>query len=328
MRDPYKVLGITKNASESQVKSAFRKLAKKYHPDHNKDDPRAKEKFGDLNRAYEILGDKEKRAQFDRGEIDAEGKPRFAGFEGFHQPGGRSGGMRGNFGFRGGPGMGNAEGLGDAEEILKQFFGATFGGSTAGQGGFGSNTGERYSQTGGSEFGGPFSGGAQPAESDISLEVKIGVEELARGSARVTLPDGKTLSFAIPPEARDGQTIRLAGQGIRVPGMKAGDALVQLKIAPHPRYTISGADLRMNVELPLSIAVSGGKLPVETYDGKISVTVPPWTNSGKTFRLKGKGLPRKGGGHGDLLLNTVISLADEDREALEDLMQRKNLRSA
>jgi DnaJ-class molecular chaperone len=317
MRDPYSVLGVARNASDSEIKSAYRKLAKKFHPDQNKADPGAKEKFGAATRAYEILGDKEKRARFDRGEIDAEGRPRFTGFDGFgaHR---RQADARGDFGFGAGSRGAGAGNFGGAEDILKEFFGTAFGGAARGGGGFRRTTGAGFTQSSAHSSG---SEAAPGEDRNVRIFAQVTVEDLARGNAKVALPDGRTLSFSIPAGASDGQTIRLAGQGIRQPGATAGDALVTLKFAPDQRFAIEGANLRITAGLPLATAVTGGKLPVDTLDGRISVTVPPWTDSGRVFRLKGRGLPKKGGGHGDLLLTTSITLPEEGREALEKLMR-------
>jgi len=300
MRDPYAVLGVDRKASEAEIKSAFRKLAKRFHPDRNKDDPKAKEKFGEANRAYEIVGDKQKRGQFDRGEIDAEGKPKFAGFEGFPGAGGDplgAGGPFGGFEYRTTRSRGGA-GFGDAEEILSSIF------SGAGRRGF---SGARN--------------GPEPSL-DVQAEARIEIGDLARGKANVTLENGRTLAFSLPPEAANGQVVRLAGQGRKAAGRKPGDLLISLRIAPHPRFTVSGADLRMNAALPLETAVNGGKIEVETVDGRISLAIPAWTDSGTVFRLKGKGLPKKRGGHGDLLVNAEIRLPAVRRHALESLFAK------
>ena len=313
MRDPYSVLGVPRKASEKEIKSAFRKLAKRYHPDSNKDDPKAQEKFSEANQAYEILGDKDKRRKFDAGEIDAEGKEKFAGFEGF---GGSGGSPFEGFEFRTTRGPGGARaraggapfgdaGFSGAEDILGQIFGSSFGGARQGGPGAGFTGHER----------------APRQTADVQLKAPITVEDLARGKASVHMPDGKQLSFSVPPEAKDGQVVRLAGQGQKQPGLKPGDALVTLSIKPHPRFEVAGADLRINAELPLAIAVNGGKLTVETLDGRIALNIPAWTNSGKVFRLKGKGLPKKGGGHGDLMITTAIMLPDDKREEISALLR-------
>ncbi|MCB1464843.1 MAG: J domain-containing protein [Nitratireductor sp.] len=318
MRDPYSVLGVSRKASEKDIKSAFRKLAKRYHPDSNKDDPKAKEKFAEANQAYEILGDKDKRRKFDAGEIDAEGKDKFAGFEGYHGSGSpfegfefrtsRGGGRRAR---AGGAPFGDASFSG-AEDILSQIFGSSFAGARqAGPGGGPRPGGDASAH----DFG-------QRPSADIQLKARITVEDLARGKSSVHLPDGKQLAFSLPAEAKDGQVVRLAGQGVKQPGQKPGDALVTLSFAPHPRFEVNGADLRANADLPLATAVTGGKLAVETLDGKIALNIPAWTSSGKVFRLKGKGLPKKGGGHGDLLITTAIVLPDDKRDEISEMMRK------
>lgn len=297
MRDPYTVLGVAKSASEDEIKSAYRKLAKKWHPDSNKSDKSAAEKFSELGRAYEIVGDKETRAKFDRGEIDAEGKPRFQGFEGF--PGGGA-----EFGYRNG-----RAGQGGAEDIINELFGQAFG-----------RGGGRGRGFAGGGFDDPFAGFRQqagPQGRDTRINAEVTVEDLARGKASARLPNGKTVSFSLPAGAAEGQVVRLAGQG-----EKGGDALVTLNFLRHPKFEVDGADLRMTADLPLAIAVAGGKLAVETLDGKVALTIPEWTDSGKVFRLKGKGLPRKDGGHGDLLVTLAIRLPENGRAELSALMKR------
>lgn len=300
MRDPYTVLGVSKGASESDVKSAFRKLAKKFHPDTNQDNPKAQQNFTEANQAYEILGDKKKRAQFDRGEIDGDGKERFTGFGqggGFNPRGqGRPSGRTGGFG----------QNVHGAEDILSELFGSAFGGSRQNAGpppGFG---GRQQQQQSGIDL-------------DIKLKTRVSVEDLARGKASVKLPDGKQISVSIPPESENGQTIRLKGQGRKHPGMKPGDALITLHFVSHATFTVQGADLRFQLPLPLKTAVMGGKEPVTTVDGKLSLTIPAGTNSGKIFRLKGKGLPKKGGGSGDLLVETAIQLPEDGLDNLKAL---------
>lgn len=315
MRDPYTVLGIAKTASEKEIKSAYRSLAKRYHPDSAKNTPGAKEKFAEIGLAYDILGDKEKRAQFDRGEIDAEGKPKFQGFEGFGAGGGHP--FEG-FEFRasrGGGGFGSGGGFG-AEDILSEMFGGGFARGGGARAEFGRGGGFQGSAGG---FAGQ--GGSNPL--DLRLTADVTVEDLARGKATVRLANGKQLSFALPAGASDGQTVRLTGQGNKAPGMHPGDALVTLNFVKHPRFTLEGSDIRTEADLPLKMAVTGGKVAVDTLDGKVALTVPEWTDSGKVFRLKGKGLPKKGGGHGDMLVTLVIRLPKEGRGALEALMRQE-----
>jgi DnaJ-class molecular chaperone len=320
MRDPYSVLGVEKTASEKEIKSAYRSLAKRYHPDSAKGAPGAKEKFAEIGLAYDILGDKEKRAQFDRGEIDAEGKPKFQGFEGFGAGGGQP--FEG-FEFRtsrGGSPFGAGQGGFGAEDILSEMFGGAFrGGRSAGgfaRGGPGFANAGGFAQSGFSQ-----DGGANPL--DLRLTADVTIEDLARGKAAVRLANGKQLSFALPAGASDGQTVRLAGQGNKAPGMQPGDALVTLRFIKHPRFVLDGADIRTEADLPLKTAVNGGKLTVETLDGRVALNIPQWTDSGKVFRLKGKGVPKKGGGHGDMLVTLVIRLPQEGRAALEELMRHE-----
>lgn len=299
MRDPYTVLGVSKTASEKEIKSAFRKLAKRYHPDSNQSNTGAKDKFNEINQAYEIVGDKEKRRKFDAGEIDADGKPKFAGFEG--SPFG-AGGFRGGRRARTGQQPFGDAGFSGAEDILSELFGASFN--------RGGRAGNFRNET--------FTQGPSP---DVSATAKVTIEDLARGKATVRLPDGKQLSFSLPPEVREGQVVRLAGQGLKQPGQKAGDALIAINLVAHPRFTADGADLRVTADLPLPTAVHGGRLLVETLDGRIALTIPPWTSSGKVFRLKGKGLPKKGDGHGDLKVTMAITLPDDQREKIEAMLR-------
>jgi DnaJ-class molecular chaperone len=303
MRDPYQVLGVGRTAGEAEVKSAYRKLAKRFHPDSNRSDPKAKEKFAEVNRAYEIVGDKAKRKQFDAGEIDAEGKPRFAGFEGASPFGRTQGGPFGGFEFRtsrGGPGAGD-------DDFLRELFGSAFGARNGGAG-FGDRA--RAGQT-----------QREPAV-DIKAIARVAIGDLARGRATVRLEDGRQMTFAIPPEPAQGQIVRLAGQGRKMAGRSPGDALVTLQMETHPKFRIEGADLHSSAALPLETAIQGGKLEIETPDGRLALTVPEWTQSGRVFRLKGKGLPARGGGHGDLLVTVGIELPETRRAELKALFPR------
>jgi DnaJ-class molecular chaperone len=310
MRDPYEILGVSKGASEAEIKSAYRRLAKKLHPDANKHDPRAASRFAELNAAYEIAGDDKKRKAFDNGEIDAEGKPRFRGFEGFSgQPGGGRPGAShfesfnfGHDGFQRAAGAGG----GGFEDILRGMFGgATRGGAR----GFGS-------QFEPEEFGAP---GVGP---DLHAELTIDLAQAAKGAkTRVHLPTGKDVEVKIPAGLTTGQQIRLKGQGWPSAAGKAGDALITVHVAPHPLFKLDGADLRLDLPITLYEAALGGKVRVPTLDGAVELAIPPATNSGRTFRLKGKGLKSKSAA-GDLLATVRIMLPERSDDELNELMRK------
>ncbi|MEQ9691672.1 MAG: J domain-containing protein [Bauldia litoralis] len=310
MRDPYSILGVSKTASESEIKSAFRKLAKKYHPDANKNEPKAKERFNEANAAYEILGDKEKRGQFDRGEIDADGKPRFQGFEGFGHPGGGQArpGAGGARNFRWSTGGADGDPFA-ADDVLNEIF-SGFG---RGRGGPGAGAGA----------------GARPRPQpvkgeDINATVAVTLEQLVSGEkARVDLPTGRTVDVAIPPGTTSGKVIRLRGQGrAGVLGGPAGDARVTVEFVPHPHFRVEGDLLRREVNIPLEDAVLGGKVRVPTLEGEVSMNVPANSGGGKSLRLKGKGLPKAGGGRGDLVVTLRIVLPEGGDPELTALMKK------
>jgi DnaJ-class molecular chaperone len=300
MRDPYEVLGVPRSANAAAIKSAYRKLAKKYHPDANKDDPKAAARFAELNTANEIIGDADKRKQFDRGEIDAEGKPRFQGFPG-GDPRSRAGGFETHT-FRTGPGGGG----GGFEDILNSMFGA------AGRGGRTGGSGTRFE----------FDPGTMAMDLDLSVAMTVSLEEAVKGvDKRVRLPTGKELNVKIPPGVVAGQQIRLKGQGETAPGHAPGDLLITISIAPHPFFKVEGSDLRLDLPITLYEAVLGGKVRVPTPGSAVELSIPKNTSSGRTFRLKGKGLP-KAGGNGDLFVTTRIMLPDGNNAELEGLMHK------
>jgi len=299
MRDPYEVLGVRRDASAAAIKSAYRKLAKKHHPDNNNNDPKSAARFSELNSANEIIGDEDKRKQFDRGEIDAEGKPRFQGF-----PGGGSGGRAGpaggfeQYNFRGG-------GAG-FEDILNSMFG---GAAARGGGRGGSKTFEFDSRP--------------AADLDLSVTMSVSLEEsVAGGEKRVRLPSGKELNVRIPAGVTSGQQIRLKGQGETMPGYPPGDLLITVTVAPDPVFKVDGSDLRVDLPITLYEAVLGGKVRAPTLSGAVELSIPKNTSSGRTFRLKGKGLPKQGGGAGDLFFTTRIMLPDGHDANLEALMEK------
>lgn len=304
MRDPYEVLGVPRSANAAAIKSAYRKLAKKHHPDSNKDDPKAAERFAELNSANEILGDEDKRKQFDRGEIDADGKPRFQGFPGGGGPRGRAGpGGFESYTFRsGGPGQGG----GAFEDILNSMFG---GGQRPRPGAGGAGQFE-------------FDTGGIGLDLDLNVAMTVSLEESVQGGEkRVRLPTGKELNVKIPVGVVSGQQIRLKGQGETAQGHPPGDLLITITVAPHSFFKIEGADLRIDLPVTLYEAVLGGKVRVPTLGNAVELSVPKNTSSGRTFRLKGKGLP-KSGGAGDLFVTIRIMLPDGNDAELEALMEK------
>jgi DnaJ-class molecular chaperone len=319
MRDPYEVLGVDRKASAADVKSAFRRLAKKLHPDANKNDPKAASRFAEANAAYEILGEEDKRKAFDRGEIDAEGKPRFQGFEGFGAGAGpRSGAGFGpetefeTFGFgpegftrgarRGRAGAAGGGGFGGFEDILREAFAGA-----ARRGG------------GGATFEGEDFGGGVGA--NVTAALTISLPDAAHGvSQRVRLPSGKDVEVKIPAGIANGQQVRLRGQGMAGPG-GAGDLLIAVSIAPHHTFTLDGNDIRLDLPVTLYEAALGAKVRVPTLDRPVELTIPPGTSGGRTFRLKGKGFPAKDG-RGDLLATVRIALPPQTDPEFEALMKK------
>jgi DnaJ-class molecular chaperone len=296
MADPYTVLGVSRTAGESEIKKAFRKLAKKHHPDQNNSDPTAKERFSEVNAAYEIIGDKTKRKQFDSGQIGADGKEKFQGFGGFGQGQGHPGANQNvRWSTRGAPGGGAFS----ADDILGDILGG-LGGS------------QRRS--------------ARPQRTrgrSVEATAAVTLEQLVHSQrVRVDLKTGRTVDIAVPPGTRAGNIIRLKGQGYPgTPGGAAGDALVTIALIPHPSFRVDGDALRRNVSITLDEAVLGAKIRVPTLDGAITLTVPPKSNGGRTLRLRGKGMPLAGGSRGDLLVSLRIVLPEGGDEDLEKLMR-------
>jgi DnaJ-class molecular chaperone len=314
MRDPYEILGVSKGASEAEIKSAYRRMAKKLHPDANKHDPKAASRFAELNAAYEIAGDDEKRKAFDRGEIDAEGKPRFQDHQGF---GAQSGG--GGFG----PGASNFESFSFGHDGFQRRAGGGSGGGGSGgfedllRGMFGNATrGGARNQFEPEEF------GAAGAGQNLQASLTITLAEAAKGTkTRVHLPTGKDVEVKIPAGIATGQQVRLKGQGWPSATAKAGDALITINVMPHPLFTPDGADLRLDLPITLYEAVLGGKARVPTLDGTVELAIPPGTDSGRTFRLKGKGLKAKST-IGDLLATVRIVLPGQSDDELKELMRK------
>jgi DnaJ-class molecular chaperone len=304
MRDPYEVLGVPRSASAAAIKSAYRKLAKKHHPDANTNDPKSAARFSEINSANEIVGDEDKRKQFDRGEIDAEGKPRFQGFPGGdpRARGASPGGGFESYNFRTGGGPGG----GGFEDILNSMFGGAGRGARPG---------------GGGTF--EFDPGAVALDLDLSVAMTVSLEEAVNGGEkRVRLPTGKELNVKIPAGVVAGQQIRLKGQGETAPGHPPGDLLITVSIAPHAFFKVDGSDLRVDLPITLYEAVLGGKVRVPTLGSAVELSIPKNTSSGRTFRLKGKGLPKASGAAGDLFVTTRIMLPDGNDAELEALMQK------
>jgi DnaJ-class molecular chaperone len=309
MRDPYEVLGVPRGASAAAIKSAYRKLAKKHHPDNNKNDPKSAARFSEINSANEIVGDEDKRKQFDRGEIDAAGKPRFQGFPG-GDPRARGASPGGGFEthtFRTGRTGPGGFGGGGFEDILNSMFG----GAAA--------RGARPGASGTFEF----DPGGIALDLDLSVAMTVSLEESVKGGEkRVRLPTGKELNVKIPAGVTAGQQIRLKGQGETAPGHAPGDLLITVSIAPHPFFKVDGGDLRVDLPITLYEAVLGGKVRVPILGGAVELSIPKNTSSGRTFRLKGKGLPKATGAAGDLFVTTRIMLPDGNDAELEALMQK------
>lgn len=315
MGDPYQTLGVAKSATEADIKKAYRKLAKELHPDRNKDNPKAAEKFSDVTKAYDLLSDKEKRGQYDRGEIDAEGNPSFAGFGGFG--GGRGGGNPyGNAG----AGQGGFSGFGNDSADFSDIFEGLFGGR--GGGGFGRGTG-----------GDPFAqqrSAPPPKGANISYRLPVHFLDAATlAPQRITLADGKTIDLKLPKGVDDGTQMKLKGKGQEGPG-GAGDAIVTINVKPHPFFKREGDDVTLTLPITLKEAVEGAKVKVPTVDGPVMLTVPAGTSSGKTMRLKGKGFTKKDGTRGDQRVTFTIDLPANNEalnEFIKDWADDRNVRA-
>lgn len=287
MSDPYKTLKITKAASEKEVKSAFRTLAKALHPDQNPDDPGAQDKFAKVNSAYELLSNQEKRGQFDRGEIDSAGNPKGFDYSNMGSARGRAGG-----------------GI-NPEDILKEFMGGA--------------RGQRGGGAGWDPFGGGMPGGAPSKGKDFAAPVMVTLEQ-AQEAAKVALKltSGRVINVQLPKNVQEGQQIKVPGQGQPSPqGGTPGDAVLSVKFKRHKHFRREGKDLRVDVALPLYDAVLGAKVRVPTLGGIVELNIPPGVNTAKALRLKGKGLY----GAGDLLVNLRIVLPDGGDPDLESLMR-------
>lgn len=301
MADLYSKLGVKKGADEAEIKKAYRKLAKELHPDRNKDNPKATERFSDVTAAYDLLSDRDKRAQYDRGEIDEQGNPRGPfGFGG--------GGGRGGFQPGAGPGGASFEFGGDGADfgdIFEGIFGRQRAGGRGGarQGPFGSS----YSGFGGQA--------ARPQKgADVGYRLAVPFEDAAAlKPQRITLSNGKTVDVKLPNGVESGTQMRLGGQGEEGPGGR-GDAIITIDVRPHRFFVRDEDDVRLDLPVGLDEAVEGAKVRVPTVDGAVMLTIAAGTTSGKTLRLKGKGFHRKDGSRGDQLVTVQIDVPADDAE--------------
>lgn len=282
MADPYSTLGVARGASDAEIKKAYRKLAKELHPDTNPNNPKAADRFAKVTAAYDLLSDKGKRAQFDRGEIDGDGNPAnpFAGMRG---------GAGGGGGFRGAsPGGGGFAGAvdGDLGDIFEGLFG------------------------GGSPFG---RRSAPPARgANVSYRLALSFTDAATLTPqRITLQDGKTIDLKIPPGVESGAQVRLAGKGQVGPGGN-GDAIVTIEVGTHRYFRRDGDNVRLDLPVSLREAVLGSKIKVPTVDGAVMLAIPKGATSGMVLRLKGKGFTGKSGQRGDQLVTLLVDLPSDD----------------
>lgn len=297
MKDLYAALGVSRQASQDEIKKAYRKLAKTYHPDLNPGSKEAEQKFKEISQAYDILADPDKRKRYDAGEIDASGQeqaPRGGGFYRTYTAGGGNKYRGFDFGEEF-----------TAEDIFADLFGGGF--HAGGPGGGTRTRGYRTQARGG----------------DVNYSIRVGFEEAANGARkRVRLADGQTVDVNIPAGCEDGQTLRLKGKGKKgLGGGPAGDAYVRINIEAHPFFRREGNDIHLDLPISLPEAVEGATITVPTIRGKVSMRIPPGTNTGKTMRLRGRGIaPRDGKAKGDQYVHVKIVLPDEPDESLKSFV--------
>ena len=301
MADLYTTLGVARGADEGSIKKAYRKLAKELHPDKNKDNPKATARFSEVTQAYDLLTDKDKRAQYDRGEIDEQGNPKSPfGF------GGQGGGSSGFRPTRGAPG--GAFEFGDA---AASDFGDIFEGIFGGQ---------RRQPSGATGFGG-FGARARPQKgADVAYRLAVDFDDAAAlKPQRITLSSGKTIDLKITADALAGTAMRLAGQGEQGPG-GPGDATVTIEVKAHRFFTREGDDVRLDLPVRLDEAVLGARIRLPTVEGAVMMTIPEGSSSGKVLRLKGRGFHRRDGTRGDQLVTLLVDLPAAD-EALKAFVE-------
>lgn len=289
--DPYQTLGLTKDASQDDIQKAYRRLAKKLHPDLNPSNKRAEEQFKEVSAAYDLLSDPEKRARFDRGEIDASGneRQRYRSYRDFAEGAGASA-YTSDAGFAD---------FGDLGDIFGEMFRS-----------------RGRAQGGGATF--------RMRGDDAHYHMEVDFLDAVNGAkTQITLPDGSALDVTIPPGTRDGQTLRLRGKGdAGIGGAAAGDALIEIEVRKHPLFRRTGDDIHVELPIPLKDAVLGGKIEVPTPTGTVAMTVPKWSNTGTVLRLKQKGVPRPNGTRGDQYVTLKIVLPEKPDPELEKFVSR------
>lgn len=298
-KDLYTVLGVSKTASDAEIKSAYRKLARKYHPDVNKDNKEAVDKFKEISAAYEVLKDKDKRKQYDNGEIDAEGKP-----TGWGAAGGAGGGQYRSYNYTGGA---NPFGGGFSQ---------------------GPNGGFDFSDLFGEDIFSAFGGGQQRASrkvrkgQDISYTMQVDFLSAAQGAEKKISLNGKNINVKIPAGTESGQTLRLKGLGQEgLNGGQPGDVLITLNVGKHPYFLQEGNNILLEVPISVKEAILGAKITVPTLGGKVAVSVPPYSSSGDKLRLKGKGIKNKKG-FGDEIITLKITAPKTKNAALEEALAK------
>jgi DnaJ-class molecular chaperone len=282
--DPYTTLGVKKDATQAEIQKAYRRLAKKLHPDLNPGNKVAEDKFKDVAAAYDLLSDPAKRARFDRGDIDASGteRPRQQYYRDFADQSGRSA-------YTNNTGFSDFGDFGGGEDILSEIFGRSG------------------------------SAGRRQRGHDVRYHLELAFLDAVNGGKQsIVLPDGTTLDVSIPPGTQDGQTLRLRGKGRPAPGEgAAGDALIEISVLPHPYFTRKGDNIYLDLPISLKEAVEGAKVRIPTPGGAVSVTVPKWSNTGRVLRLKGRGVPRADGSKGDEYVKLVLMLPEKPDPKLE-----------